>query len=89
MSEITKDTKLVIELREWDHTCGDGCCYTTGTEIFINGEKVEHPEIPFGSDHLEDPATMVQAILKHLGFTGVEVTNTYDYGENEFSDEFD
>lgn len=29
-----------IELKEWDHRCGDGCCYTYGTELWVNGKLV-------------------------------------------------
>ena len=31
---------MIIEFREWDHTCGDGCCYLYGTEIYIDGIKI-------------------------------------------------
>jgi hypothetical protein len=34
---MDKDKEILIELEEWDHTCGDGCCYTYGTNIYING----------------------------------------------------
>lgn len=33
--------KLKIELKYWDHTCGDGCCYSWGTAIKVNGEEIE------------------------------------------------
>jgi hypothetical protein len=29
-----------ITIREWDHTCGDGCCYTTGTDLIVDGEEL-------------------------------------------------
>jgi len=29
-----------IELKPYDHTCGDGCCYTTGYDVFVDGEKI-------------------------------------------------
>jgi hypothetical protein len=31
---------MKIELEYWDHTCGDGCCYTTGYDVFVGGEKI-------------------------------------------------
>ena len=29
-----------IELKPYDHTCADGCCYTTGYDVFVDGEKI-------------------------------------------------
>lgn len=63
-----KDEKLVIELEEWDHTCGDGCCYTFGTDIYINGEKIE------GEDGFNNHQ-LLTAVLNKLGYTNVEVYN--------------
>lgn len=31
---------MKIELEYWDHTCADGCCYTTGYDVFVDGEKI-------------------------------------------------
>lgn len=31
---------MKIELQAYDHTCGDGCCYTTGYDVFVGGEKI-------------------------------------------------
>ena len=31
---------MKIELEYWDHTCADGCCYTTGYNVFVDGEKI-------------------------------------------------
>jgi hypothetical protein len=33
--------KLDIKLKDWDHTCGDGCCYKWGTDIEVNGKLIE------------------------------------------------
>ena len=33
---------MKIELEYWDHTCADGCCYTTGYDVFVDGEKIGH-----------------------------------------------
>ena len=30
-----KDEELLIELEEWDHRCGDGCCYTVGLGVWV------------------------------------------------------
>lgn len=29
-----------IELKPYDHTCGDGCCYITGYDVYVDGEKI-------------------------------------------------
>lgn len=31
---------MKIELQAYDHTCADGCCYTTGYDVFVDGEKI-------------------------------------------------
>jgi hypothetical protein len=53
--------KILIELEDWTHECGDKCCFTYGTDIFVNGEKIEN-----------DAATSVEqalsAVLIHLGY---------------------
>ena len=33
---------MKIELEAYDHTCTDGCCYTTGYDVFVDGEKIGH-----------------------------------------------
>ena len=30
----------MIRLDYWDYTCGDGCCYTTGYDVFVDGQKI-------------------------------------------------
>jgi hypothetical protein len=61
-----KDEELLIELEEWDHTCGDGCCYTFGVNIFVNGEQIEDED---GSN----PHQLLTAVLNKLGYTDVRV----------------
>jgi hypothetical protein len=29
-----------ITIRSYDYTCGDGCCFETGTDVFINHSLV-------------------------------------------------
>lgn len=53
--------KLKIELKDWDHTCGDGCCYTYGTDIFLNGEKLDE-------QHGEDSENALKVVLEKLGY---------------------
>ena len=31
---------MKIELEPYEHTCSDGCCYTTGYDVFVDGEKI-------------------------------------------------
>jgi hypothetical protein len=61
-----KDEELLIELEEWDHTCGDGCCYTYGVNIFVNGEQIEDED---GSN----PHQLLTAVLNKLGYKNVQV----------------
>ena len=53
--------KLIIELKDWEHTCGDGCCYTTGTDIYLNGEKLDE-------QNAEDSTNALKAVLEKLGY---------------------
>jgi len=61
-----KDEELLIELEEWDHRCGDGCCYTYGVNIFVNGEQIEDED---GTN----PHQLLTAVLNKLGYTNVKV----------------
>jgi len=63
---LDKQDKILIDLEEWDSTCGDGCCFTYGTYIYINGEKIEDED---GTDR----AQLITVILNKLGYTNVEV----------------
>ena len=29
-----------ITFEDWDHTCGDGCCYSWGTTVYFDGVKI-------------------------------------------------
>lgn len=65
---MNKKEKITIELKEWDHTCGDGCCYTYGIEIYVNGKLIE------GEDGYSSK-TALSAVLEHLGYE-VEINLT-------------
>lgn len=58
-------TKIIA--REWDYTCGDGCCYEWGVNVWITDDGVE---TEYDEPSVED------AILKHLG-----VSVEWDYTE--------
>jgi hypothetical protein len=30
----------IIEINNWDYVCGDGCCYDSGVELILNGERI-------------------------------------------------
>jgi hypothetical protein len=65
LKELTlKDIKkspLKIDLKWWQHTCGDGCCYTDGMDIFLNDEKLDE-------QNAEDSKNALTAILTKLGY---------------------
>lgn len=61
-----KDEELVIELEDWNHRCSDGCCYTYGVNIYINGEQIEDEDGT--SSH-----QLLKAVLNKLGYTNVTV----------------
>ena len=66
-----KDEELLIELEEWDHRCGDGCCYTYGVNIYINGEQIEDED---GTN----PHQLLTAVLNKLGYKNVQVEYKYN-----------
>ena len=63
---IEKDEELLIELEDYDHKCADGCCYTYGTNIYVNGEQLEDED---GTSHSQ----LLKAVLNKLGYTDVRV----------------
>lgn len=64
--EVPLEDEVLIELEDWNHTCGDGCCYTYGTNIYINGEQIEDED---GTN----PHQLLKAVLTKLGYTNVKV----------------
>lgn len=69
---MDKNTPLKIILKEYGYSCGDGCCYNYGTIATVNGV-----ELPF---HNQDVATILEGVLKHLGYE-VEVERETDYDD--------
>jgi hypothetical protein len=53
--------ELNIKIKEWDCTCGDGCCYTWGKDVFINDEKVS-------SGDYDDITIILKDVLGNLGY---------------------
>jgi hypothetical protein len=56
--------EIRIELKSWDYTCGDGCCYEWGTSCKIDGVEIDN--IPFSNAN--DVANALQVVLTHLGY---------------------
>lgn len=61
--------KVKIAFKEWDYTCGDGCCYEYGITTFVNGVELDLQNT--------DTETIVEQILLHLGYD-VEIENIYE-----------
>jgi hypothetical protein len=55
------EMKLKIKSEDWNHKCGDGCCYTYGNSVHINGEYVT-------SGDYHDIDTILKDVLEHLGY---------------------
>jgi hypothetical protein len=53
--------ELNIEVKEWNHTCGDGCCSTWGQDVFINNEKVS-------TGDYDDIRLILKDVLENLGY---------------------
>jgi hypothetical protein len=53
--------KLIIKSQGWNHTCGDGCCYTLGTDVFINGKKITQGDY-------DDIDLILSDVLQSLGY---------------------
>lgn len=68
--------KVRIKSKYWDHTCGDGCCYTWGVDLTVNEEEIT---IHFAQD-ASDVLSTAAMIYKHLGY---EVETYYDDDDGE------
>lgn len=53
--------ELEIKTEPWQHTCADGCCYTWGTDVYINNEKVTQGDC-------DDIQAILEEVLIHLNF---------------------
>ena len=61
--------KIKITFKDWDYTCGDGCCYDAGQDIYLNGQKLDE-------QHAEDSTNALKAVLTKLGY---EIEFNYEY----------
>jgi hypothetical protein len=60
--------KHKVTIKSWSHTCGDGCCYTYGTDVFVDGVKVS-------SGDFDCILIIIQDLLKHFN---IEVETDYE-----------
>lgn len=61
--------KVKIVLDEWDSTCGDGCCDTYGTTIYVDGVELDSSE--------QRSSVILEKVLEYLGYD-VKVEETYN-----------
>lgn len=50
---------MKIELEYYDDTCSDGCCYTYGYDVFVDGEKI-------GSTLGDDATELAELLNEHF-----------------------
>lgn len=67
-----ENKKVVIELNEYSYDCADGCCHNYGLIKTVNGVELD--------DHNLDVGTVVESVLKHLGFE-VQIINKFNNEE--------
>lgn len=41
---------MKITLKRYQHTCQDGCCYSSGYDVYVDGDKIGYT---FGEDAQE------------------------------------
>jgi hypothetical protein len=70
---MTPKEKLNIDMHEYYHNCGDGCCTDYGTIIKVNGVEL--------ASHNQDAYTILKNVLEFLGYE-VEINETFE-GDNE------
>lgn len=57
--------EIDIKLRDWDYTCGDGCCTDWGVELLINGDVVDDETSSYMGDNVK---RSLEEVLKLTGF---------------------
>ena len=72
--------KLKIKFEHWHYQCADGCCDNYGTNLYLNGKQLEHPNTEIHDNGYlgEDIETGLHAVLKKLGYE-VEFENKYEW----------
>lgn len=57
---LLENKKVKIELEDYHHTCGDGCCDDYGTIIKVNDEELDCTN--------QDVDTILEEVLIKLGY---------------------
>jgi len=55
-------SSVVLKTNSWQHNCGDGCCHTYGTDVWINDIKVTHGDF----DSIQ---SILKEVLESLGYS--------------------
>ena len=50
---------MKITLESYDYTCADGCCYTTGYDVYVDGKKI-------GFTTGEDATELAELLNEHF-----------------------
>jgi len=65
---------MKIEITDWDHTCGDGCCYTWGVDVKLeDGRSV--------SVHYASSNEAMAVLTEVLPLFNIKAELTYGEGE--------
>lgn len=81
--------KIEIRLEHWDHVCADGCCYSYGSDVFINDVKIGYI---YGDDAKELSELINEHINKILKEEALKLADeAYEAGmlHRELSNMFD
>lgn len=57
---MKKPNKLKIELTDFHHRCGDGCCDTYGIDVKVNGVELD--------TYAYNEENALEMVLEHLGY---------------------
>lgn len=61
LSKAAVSGSVVLKTNAWEHNCGDGCCHTYGTDVWINDVKVTQGDFDSIQSILKD-------VLESLGY---------------------
>lgn len=64
-----KDKNILIEIKEWEHSCGDGCCTDYETRIKVNDLEFDPYSLSIGE--------IIKTVLESLNYN-VDLIETYN-----------
>lgn len=67
----------IIEINDWDRTCGDGCCYDYGVDLLLNGERIT----PYFCNSNGGFAEALKILLNKLGVEAKVMNNDTEVKE--------